>query len=75
MSCPYQKLQTEFENGEMDNINGKREPGAQMSYDDYLLLDRVTNAQQLQSTLHGHPVHDEHLFIITHQGIELNIVI
>lgn len=75
MSCPHRKFQTKLENGEMEIINGKKESGSLMSYEDYLMLDKVINAQQLQSAKNNHPVHDEHLFIITHQGIELNIII
>lgn len=39
-----------------------------MLYGDYLMLDKVLNAQRLQSAESNRPVHDEHLFIITHQG-------
>lgn len=41
-----------------------------MLYGDYLMLDKVLNAQRLQSAESNRPVHDEHLFIITHQGIK-----
>lgn len=34
-----------------------------MLYGEYLRLDKLLKAQKMQST-----VHDEHLFIITHQG-------
>lgn len=37
-------------------------------YGDYLMLDKVLNAQRMQSEESRRPVHDEHLFIITHQG-------
>lgn len=37
-------------------------------YGDYLILDKVLNAQRMQSAESNQPVHDEHLFIITHQG-------
>lgn len=33
-----------------------------------LQLNKVLNAQVLQSELKGNKIHDEHLFIITHQG-------
>lgn len=42
-----------------------------LSYNDYLQLDKVLDAQALQSDAHGRPVHDEHLFIIIHQAYEL----
>lgn len=37
-------------------------------YADYLMLNKVLNAQKMQSAESDRPVHDEHLFIITHQG-------
>lgn len=37
-------------------------------YGEYLMLDKVLNAQRMQSEASSRPVHDEHLFIITHQG-------
>lgn len=39
-----------------------------MLYGEYLQLDRILNAQRMLSNQSNHPVHDEHLFIITHQG-------
>jgi len=44
-----------------------------LSYSDYLRLDRILDAQFLQSGLYdaGHGVHDEMLFIIIHQTYEL----
>lgn len=40
-------------------------------YGDYLRLDRLLGAQDLESTKHGATVHDEMLFIIVHQSYEL----
>ncbi|XP_062868546.1 tryptophan 2,3-dioxygenase B isoform X2 [Trichomycterus rosablanca] len=40
-------------------------------YGDYLQLDKIVNAQTLQSELRGDKIHDEHLFIVTHQSYEL----
>ncbi|KAJ3587529.1 hypothetical protein NHX12_011126 [Muraenolepis orangiensis] len=40
-------------------------------YGDYLQLDKVVGAQVLQSELKGNKIHDEHLFIVTHQAYEL----
>lgn len=37
-------------------------------YGNYLQLEKVLNAQELQSEMKGNKIHDEHLFIITHQG-------
>ncbi|XP_061440463.1 tryptophan 2,3-dioxygenase isoform X2 [Rhineura floridana] len=40
-------------------------------YGDYLQLDKILNAQELQSDKKGNKIHDEHLFIVTHQAYEL----
>ncbi|XP_077464641.1 tryptophan 2,3-dioxygenase A isoform X1 [Stigmatopora argus] len=40
-------------------------------YGDYLKLDQIVTAQVLQSELKGNKIHDEHLFIVTHQAYEL----
>ncbi|XP_073897866.1 tryptophan 2,3-dioxygenase isoform X2 [Castor canadensis] len=40
-------------------------------YGNYLQLEKVLNAQELQSEIKGNKIHDEHLFIITHQAYEL----
>ncbi|KAI7794800.1 tryptophan 2,3-dioxygenase B isoform X1 [Triplophysa rosa] len=40
-------------------------------YGEYLQLDKVLSAQVLQSQQKGDKIHDEHLFIITHQAYEL----
>ncbi len=40
-------------------------------YADYLQLDRLLGAQQMESSRHGRPAHDEMLFIIVHQAYEL----
>ena len=40
-------------------------------YPEYLQLDQILTAQQLESTRHGAVAHDEMLFIITHQAYEL----
>ena len=40
-------------------------------YPDYLQLDKILNAQELESVKHGAPAHDEMLFIIIHQNYEL----
>lgn len=43
-----------------------REAG--MIYGEYLMLENIINSQRMQSAASDRPVHDEHLFIITHQG-------
>lgn len=40
-------------------------------YGDYLQLDKLLGAQELESAKAGKPVHDEMLFIIVHQAYEL----
>ncbi|KAA0707568.1 Tryptophan 2,3-dioxygenase B [Triplophysa tibetana] len=40
-------------------------------YGEYLQLDKVLSAQVLQSQQKGDKIHDEHLFIVTHQAYEL----
>ncbi|KAG7224889.1 hypothetical protein INR49_014953 [Caranx melampygus] len=40
-------------------------------YGDYLQLDKIVSAQLLQSEVKGNKIHDEHLFIVTHQAYEL----
>ncbi len=40
-------------------------------YGDYLQLDQILSAQELESAKVGKPAHDELLFIITHQAYEL----
>ena len=40
-----------------------------MLYGEYLQLEKILNAQTLLSEQHNRTVHDEHLFIITHQGM------
>lgn len=44
-------------------------PEAGMLYGEYLMLDKVLKAQRMLSTESNRPVHDEHLFIVTHQGL------
>uniref|UniRef100_A0AAR2KX60 Tryptophan 2,3-dioxygenase n=1 Tax=Pygocentrus nattereri TaxID=42514 RepID=A0AAR2KX60_PYGNA len=36
-----------------------------------IILDKVVSSQLLQSELKGNKIHDEHLFIVTHQAYEL----
>lgn len=41
---------------------------AGMLYGEYLMLDKILKAQRMLSAESNRPVHDEHLFIVTHQG-------
>ncbi len=40
-------------------------------YGEYLQLDKILTGQRLLSEVYSDCVHDEHLFIITHQAYEL----
>jgi len=42
-----------------------------IKYGDYLALDKILDAQHMESVKHGQPAHEEMLFIITHQAFEL----
>lgn len=44
-------------------------PGAY--YHEYLQLDKILDAQEMESVKYGKPAHDEHLFIVIHQTYEL----
>ncbi|XP_013772900.1 tryptophan 2,3-dioxygenase-like [Limulus polyphemus] len=52
------------------NVETRKVPPGGMLYGDYLQVDRLLSCQNPLSTL-STPVHDEHLFIITHQAYEL----
>lgn len=43
----------------------------EVHYHDYLQLDKILNAQSLESDKHNLPAHDEMLFIVIHQAYEL----
>jgi tryptophan 2,3-dioxygenase len=49
----------------------EKEKPRPLYYADYIQIDRLLGAQQLQSALRGRPAHDEMLFIIVHQTYEL----
>ena len=42
-----------------------------MLYGEYLMLHKILSAQRMLSAESSRPVHDEHLFIVTHQAYEL----
>ncbi len=50
-------------------MDDKKPPG--LYYREYLRLDKILEAQELESEKVGKPAHDEMLFIITHQTYEL----
>lgn len=49
--------------------------GAGLLYSEYLRLDKILSAQQLLSAEFKKEVHDEHLFIVTHQGTKNEILL
>ncbi|KAM6953841.1 tryptophan 2,3-dioxygenase A [Aplochiton taeniatus] len=59
----------EDDNAAQEGVNKASKGG--IIYGDYLQLDKVVKAQVLQSELKGNKIHDEHLFIVTHQAYEL----
>lgn len=44
-------------------------------YGEYLMLDKLLDAQCMLSKEDKRPVHDEHLFIITHQGLSTSLTL
>ncbi|KAJ8027893.1 Tryptophan 2,3-dioxygenase [Holothuria leucospilota] len=54
------------EDGELQESSGIEEKG--LSYGEYLKLDQLLSSQDSESAKHGKEIHDEHLFIIIHQG-------
>ncbi|KAJ7409187.1 Tryptophan 2,3-dioxygenase [Willisornis vidua] len=70
-SFNFSKLSLEEENEDksQEGINKASKGG--LSYGEYLQLDKILNAQELESEKKGKKIHDEHLFIVTHQAYEL----
>uniref|UniRef100_A0A8C4RCD8 Tryptophan 2,3-dioxygenase n=2 Tax=Eptatretus burgeri TaxID=7764 RepID=A0A8C4RCD8_EPTBU len=78
MGCPYANaaLLTEPSNDEEENESQPQNhvdktKKEDIIYSEYLQLNKILHAQVLESSKHNNPVHDEHLFIITHQAYEL----
>ncbi|XP_012732379.2 tryptophan 2,3-dioxygenase A [Fundulus heteroclitus] len=76
--CPYfERKHLLFKGKTTDESDDDAQAGVNKAakggiiYEEYLLLDKITNAQVLQSELNGNKIHDEHLFIVTHQAYEL----
>lgn len=61
--------QTDEEEEAQRGVNNASKGG--IIYGDYLKLDKIVSAQVLQSEQKGNKIHDEHLFIVTHQAYEL----
>ncbi|NXL01972.1 T23O dioxygenase, partial [Mesembrinibis cayennensis] len=62
-------LEDEKDDKSQEGINKASKGG--LVYGDYLQLNKILNAQELQSEKKGNKIHDEHLFIVTHQAYEL----
>ncbi|NXM84701.1 T23O dioxygenase, partial [Oenanthe oenanthe] len=67
----FNKLSLEDENDDksQEGINKASKGG--LIYGEYLQLNKILNAQELESEKNGKKIHDEHLFIVTHQAYEL----
>ncbi|XP_037976399.2 tryptophan 2,3-dioxygenase [Plutella xylostella] len=65
MACPMRSA--------MDQASSSDPQGneAGMLYGEYLMLDKLLASQRMLSAQSSKTVHDEHLFIITHQAYEL----
>ncbi|CAH1104015.1 unnamed protein product [Psylliodes chrysocephalus] len=64
MSCPAFSHDSAQDGEQLDDECG-------MLYGEYLMLDKVLGAQRPLGEANNEPVHDEHLFIVTHQAYEL----
>ncbi|KAG7327737.1 hypothetical protein KOW79_009343 [Hemibagrus wyckioides] len=65
-------VEEELEEQDAESQKGtNKDANGAIVYGDYLQLDKIINAQKLQSELNGNKIHDEHLFIVTHQSYEL----
>uniref|UniRef100_T1PGE3 Tryptophan 2,3-dioxygenase n=1 Tax=Musca domestica TaxID=7370 RepID=T1PGE3_MUSDO len=68
MACPYA---TTFNGAEHDDKAVPLSTEVGKIYGEYLMLEKILSAQCMLSEVDNRPVHDEHLFIITHQAYEL----
>ncbi|XP_034356627.1 tryptophan 2,3-dioxygenase isoform X1 [Arvicanthis niloticus] len=78
--CPFSGNSVEYTLKKLsmeDNEEDRAQTGVNRAskggliYGNYLQLEKILNAQELQSEIKGNKIHDEHLFIITHQAYEL----
>uniref|UniRef100_G1T9H1 Tryptophan 2,3-dioxygenase n=2 Tax=Oryctolagus cuniculus TaxID=9986 RepID=G1T9H1_RABIT len=78
--CPYlgnnfgyafKNLSVESRDEDKSQTGVNRASKGGLIYGSYLQLEKILNAQELQSEIKGNKIHDEHLFIITHQAYEL----
>ncbi|XP_073748506.1 tryptophan 2,3-dioxygenase isoform X2 [Callorhinus ursinus] len=69
--CAFKKLSIDGNEDDKSQTGVNRASKGGLIYGNYLHLEKVLNAQELQSEIKGNKIHDEHLFIITHQAYEL----
>ncbi|KAI5626586.1 tryptophan 2,3-dioxygenase B [Silurus asotus] len=74
--CPFFAKTHQFptspnEENDDDQKGTDKSTKGEIVYGEYLQLDKIITAQKLQSELKGNKIHDEHLFIVTHQSYEL----
>ncbi|XP_050194450.1 tryptophan 2,3-dioxygenase [Myiozetetes cayanensis] len=67
----FNKLSLEDENEDKSQEGINRASKGGLIYGEYLQLNKILNAQELESEKKGKKIHDEHLFIVTHQVYEL----
>ncbi|NWZ73188.1 T23O dioxygenase, partial [Acrocephalus arundinaceus] len=67
----FNKLSLEDESDDKSQEGINRASKGGLIYGEYLQLNKILNAQELESEKKGKKIHDEHLFIVTHQAYEL----
>ncbi|NXM60839.1 T23O dioxygenase, partial [Illadopsis cleaveri] len=67
----FSKLSLEDENDDKSQEGKNKASKGGLIYGEYLQLNKILNAQELESEKKGKKIHDEHLFIVTHQAYEL----
>ncbi|XP_039556151.1 tryptophan 2,3-dioxygenase [Passer montanus] len=67
----FSKLSLEDDNDDKSQEGVNKASKGGLIYGEYLQLNKILNAQELESEKKGKRIHDEHLFIVTHQGYEL----
>ncbi|NWR14101.1 T23O dioxygenase, partial [Emberiza fucata] len=67
----FSKLSLEDENNDKSQEGVNKASKGGLIYGEYLQLNKILNAQELESEKKGKKIHDEHLFIVTHQAYEL----
>ncbi|XP_033615741.1 tryptophan 2,3-dioxygenase isoform X1 [Fukomys damarensis] len=68
-ACKNLSVEDSREDESQTGVNKASRGG--LVYGKYLHLEKILSAQELQSEVKGNKIHDEHLFIITHQAYEL----